>query len=291
MKCEKGIILAGGTGSRLYPLTITVNKQLMPIYDKPAIYYPLTSLMLAGIRDILIISGPQDLKAMEALLGDGRQFGLKLQYQVQESPKGLPDGFIVAEKFIDQKPVAMILGDNFFYGQGLTGVLLDCAKNVSNAHILLYSVKDPSRYGVAQIDGKENLLGLVEKPETFISSWAVTGFYFFPGDVAERAKRLKPSKRGELEITELISSYINEKKIEFYKLGRGTVWFDAGTPDALLEASNFVEVIQNRQNLLIASPEEIAWRMEFIARKEYEKLIEAMPKGIYRNSLEATFIT
>lgn len=289
MKCKKGIILAGGTGSRLYPLTIAVNKQLMPIYDKPAIYYPLSVLMLAGIDQILIISTPNDIRAMHSLLRDGRHFGLNITYKVQDQPRGLPEAFTIGEEFIEGGPVALIVGDNFFYGHGLSSTLLRIASNVSRANIFLYSVKDPSAYGVAKLssDGK-SMVDVVEKPKEYISPWAVTGLYFFPAGVSERARSLKPSARGELEITDLIRGYIQEERVDINFFNRGYVWFDVGTPDALLQASNFVEVIQNRQDILISSPEEISWRMEIITTEEYRALIEVMPKSTYRNSLQQT---
>lgn len=289
MICKKGIILAGGTGSRLYPLTIAVNKQLMPIYDKPAIYYPLSVLMLSGINQILIISSPNDIKAMQALLKDGKHFGLNITYKVQDQPRGLPEAFTLGEAFIGDGPIAMIVGDNFFYGHGLSSTLLRIASDVTKANIFLYSVKDPSAYGVAKLspDGKR-IDGIVEKPKDYISPWAVTGLYFFPAGVSERAKSLKPSARGELEITDLIRTYIEESRVDINLFNRGYVWFDVGTPDALLQASNFVEVIQNRQDILISSPEEISWRMGIISTDEYKALIEAMPKSTYRNSLQQT---
>lgn len=289
MICKKGIILAGGTGSRLYPLTIAVNKQLMPIYDKPAIYYPLSVLMLSGIDQILIISSPNDIKAMQALLKDGKHFGLNITYKVQDQPRGLPEAFTLGEAFIGDGPIAMIVGDNFFYGHGLSSTLLRIASDVTKANIFLYSVKDPSAYGVAKLspDGKR-IDGIVEKPKDYISPWAVTGLYFFPAGVSERAKSLKPSARGELEITDLIRTYIEETRVDINLFNRGYVWFDVGTPDALLQASNFVEVIQNRQDILISSPEEISWRMGIISTDEYKALIEAMPKSTYRNSLQQT---
>ncbi len=289
MKCKKGIILAGGTGSRLYPLTISVNKQLMPIYDKPAIYYPLSVLMLAGIDEILIISTPHDIQGMKSLLKDGNHFGLKITYKVQDKPRGLPEAFTLGEEFIDNEPVAMILGDNFFYGHGLSSTLLRAATDVTKANIFLYSVKDPSAYGVAKLNSQgDAMLDVIEKPKTYISPWAVTGLYFFPPDICEKAKNLEPSERGELEITDLIREYIKEDKVDINCFNRGYVWFDVGSPDALLQASNFVEVIQNRQDILISSPEEIAWRMGMIKKTEYIDLIKNMPTSTYRNSLQQT---
>jgi len=287
MKCTKGIILAGGTGSRLYPLTMTVNKQLLPVYDKPTIYYPLTTLMFAGIRDILIISSPHDLPAIEKLLGNGNHFGLKIQYKVQEKPRGLPEAFILAEDFIKGEPVAMILGDNLFYGQGFSSLVQEAAQNVDTAHVFLYTVKDPARYGVAKFKN-DKLADVVEKPKEFISPWAVTGLYFFPASVTAHAKNLKPSARGELEITDLIRHYMKEDSIKAHKLGRGNIWLDIGTPEALLQAANLIEVLQNRQNLLIASPEEIAWRMSWLSLDQYKAAIESIPQCSYRSSLEIT---
>lgn len=290
MVCTKGIILAGGTGSRLFPLTRAVNKQLLPVYDKPTIYYPLTSLMLAGIKDILIVSTPNDTPAIEKLLGDGSSFGLSLHYKVQKSPKGLPEAFTLGEDFIQNSSVAMILGDNLFYAQGLSKLLMNCAANADTAHLFLYSVKDPSRYGVAKLDEEKRLRDVVEKPTEYVSPWAITGLYFFPSDVCEKARSLKPSARGELEITDLIRLYIKDDNIVANKLGRGNVWFDVGTPDSLLEGSNFVEVLQNRQNLLIASPEEISWRMGWLSLDQYKSLIESLPNCSYKESLQATLI-
>jgi glucose-1-phosphate thymidylyltransferase len=290
MKCNKGIILAGGTGSRLYPLTRAVNKQLLPIFDKPTIYYPLTTLMLADIREILIISTPSDVEAIQNLLGNGSQFGLDLRYEIQDRPRGLPEAFIIGKDFAEGQPVAMILGDNLFYGQGFSGMLAAVARDIRKSHVFLYSVKDPSRYGVAKFDNDDRLEDVIEKPKDFVSSWAVTGLYFFPGDVSERAAALKPSARGEFEITDLIRSYIGRDGIDSHRLSRGNVWFDVGTPEALLQASIFVEVLQNRQNLLIASPEEIAWRMNFIKPDDYKKIISALPNCSYRAALEMTLV-
>ncbi len=289
MKCTKGIILAGGTGSRLFPLTVSVNKQLMPIYDKPAIYYPLSALMLAGLSEILIISSPKDITGMQSLLGDGSHFGLSIHYKVQDKPSGLPEAFTIGEEFINNEPVGMILGDNFFYGHGFSEVLINVASDIQKANIFLYSVKDPSAYGVAQLDKNgEKLIDVIEKPKSPVSQWAVTGMYFFPGDVSERCKKLKPSDRGELEITDLIKDYIKDDLVALKKFNRGYVWFDVGSPDALLQASNFVEVLQNRQDILISSPEEIAWRVGLITDQDYQNLIKDMPNSTYKNSLRQT---
>jgi glucose-1-phosphate thymidylyltransferase len=285
VEIKKGIILAGGFGSRLYPLTVASNKQLLPIYDKPVIYYPLTTLMLAGIRDILIISIPKDLIAIKSLLGSGEQFGVKFSYQEQERPNGLPEAFILGEKFIDQEPVAMILGDNFFHGHGLSGLLFDIAKNFTKTSLFTYSVEDPHRYGIVSLDKGGNVVDIEEKPIRPKSSEAITGLYYFDGSVSERSKKLKPSARGELEIVDLIKSYVQESALTVNKLGRGYVWFDAGTPKSLLEASIYVEVIQSRQGIIIASPEEVAWRMKFIDRSMLEQNIEHMPTSKYKEYL------
>ncbi len=285
MKIKKGIVLAGGSGSRLYPLTVASNKQLLPIYDKPVIYYPLTTLMLAGIREILVISTPKDLSAIEMLLGTGEQFGINILYQAQEKPNGLPEAFILGEKFIDGNPVAMILGDNFFHGHGLSEAVFNPAQNLLGAHIFTYNVEDPERYGIVVLDEKENVLDIEEKPVNPKSSLAVTGLYYFDGSVSERAKKLKPSSRGELEIVDLIKSYIVQSKISITQLSRGYVWFDAGTPKSLLDASQYVEVIQSRQGTFIASPEEVAWRMGFVSDEEFKMVLLKMPKSKYQEYL------
>jgi glucose-1-phosphate thymidylyltransferase len=285
MKVKKGIILAGGSGSRLYPLTVAANKQLLPIYDKPVIYYPLTTLMLAGIQDILIISTPRDLPALEGLLGDGSQFGLSLSYVPQEKPNGLPEAFILGEQFIKSDPVAMILGDNFFHGHGLSEAVFDATQNITGAHIFTYTVDDPQRYGIAVLDEEGKVAHIEEKPDRPKSNLAVTGLYYFDGTVSERARKLKPSQRGELEIVDLIKSYVNENKVSVTQLGRGYVWFDGGTPKSLLDASQYVEVIQSRQGINIASPEEVAWRMGFINVDHLRNTLITMPKSKYKDYL------
>lgn len=286
MNCTKGIILAGGTGSRLHPLTIAANKQLLPIYDKPVVYYPLTTLMLGGIREILIISTPKDLSSLENLLGSGEQLGMKISYILQEEPRGLPDAFILGERFIDQSPVAMILGDNFFHGHGLTDLAFEAAQKVNGARIFAYSVEDPSRYGIVTLNDRGIPVELTEKPKNPKSHFAVTGLYFFDGDVSHRAKNLKPSQRGELEIVDLIRTYMDEERLSVTQLGRGYVWFDVGTPESLLSASNYVEVIQSRQGIIIASPEEVAWRMKFINDKAFKDQVTSLPRSTYRKYLE-----
>jgi glucose-1-phosphate thymidylyltransferase len=286
MKIEKGIILAGGTGSRLYPLTIASNKQLLPIFDKPVIYYPLTTLMLAGIREILIISTPHDLPLIQTLLGDGSQLGMSFSYIAQEVPRGLPEAFLLGEKFINQQPIAMILGDNFFHGHGLSETVYDTAQNLSGGHIFTYTVEDPTRYGVVVLDKKEQILDIEEKPHHPKSNLAITGLYYFDGSVSERAKTLKISKRNELEIVDLIKSYMDERKLSISQLGRGYVWFDVGTAKSLLDASNYVEVIQARQGISIASPEEVAWRMGFIDSNKLDFNISCMPESRYSKYLK-----
>ncbi len=285
MKIEKGIILAGGTGSRLYPLTIASNKQLLPIYDKPAIYYPLTTLMLAGIRDILIISTPKDIAAIQSLFGDGTTFGIKFSYKIQVEPRGLPEAFILGEEFIEQKPVAMILGDNFFHGHGLPSIVSEASSHLNGAHIFVYPVEDPSRYGIVSFDKKQKVLSLEEKPSKPQSNYAITGLYYFNGHVSEYAKQLKPSPRGETEITDLIRYYLDQGTLNVSVLGRGYVWFDVGTSKSLLDASNYVEVIQSRQGTVIASPEEVAWRMGFIEKKAFQSHVYALPNSQYKQYL------
>lgn len=285
MTINKGIILAGGTGSRLYPLTLASNKQLLPIYDKPVIYYPLTTLMLAGIKDILIISTPHDLPSIEQLLGNGQRFGIKISYQAQEKPSGLPEAFILGETFIANEPVAMILGDNFFHGHGLPEDLTSASSNLAGAHIFTYHVEDPERYGIVVLDENETVVDIEEKPKSPKSNLAVTGLYYFDGTVAARAKKLKPSSRGELEIVDLINSYISDDNVGVSQFGRGYVWFDAGTPKSLLDASQYVEVIQSRQGVSIASPEEVSFHMKFVTPTEFKNNISSMPKSKYKNYL------
>lgn len=287
MKVEKGIILAGGTGSRLYPLTLSANKQLLPIYDKPVIYYPLTTLMLAGIKDILFISTPRDLPALEGHFGTGNTWGMNFSYKVQEKPAGLPDAFILGEKFINNQPVAMILGDNFFHGHGLTEIVYNAAQNVSGAHIFTYAVEDPSRYGVVVLDQNEAIADIEEKPMQARSNQAITGLYYFDETASYRAKQLQPSQRGELEITDLIRDYVKDGKVKVSQLGRGYVWFDVGTPQSLLNASNYVEVIQSRQGISIASPEEVSLRMGYIDIKGLQSIIKNLPQSKYRHYLNS----
>lgn len=260
----KGLILAGGHGTRLYPSTQVISKQLMPVYDKPMIYYPLSVLLLARIREILVISSPTDLPKYEELLGDGSQFGVRFQYCLQPSPDGLAQAFILGENFVGNQPSCLILGDNIFYGGGFSQTMLDCSQHKVGAKILGYRVKDPRRYGVVEMDKNMKVLGLEEKPEKPKSNYAVPGLYFYDSTVCERAKQVKPSARGELEITDLNRLYLKDEKLDVILLGRGLAWLDSGTHDSLLEASHFVQTIEKQQGQKIACLEEIAWRMGFI---------------------------
>lgn len=290
MKCERGIVLAGGNGTRLYPLNVATSKQLLPVYDKPAVYYPLTTLMLAGIKNILIISTSRDIINIKALFGSGEQFGMRFEYASQEQPSGLPEAFVIGEKFIASQPVAMILGDNFFHGHGLSQKVYEAAQKVTGGHLFLYSVENPSRYGIATIDSNQKIIEVVEKPNKTKSKLAVTGLYFFDDSVAARAKRLKKSARGETEIVDLINTYLIEKNLHFSLLGRGYVWFDIGMPKSLLDASNYVEVIQSRQGIYIASIEEVAFRMKFIDKIQLNNIINKLPAGDYRRYLESLLV-
>ena len=265
----KGIILAGGSGTRLYPLTKVTSKQLLPVYDKPMIYYPLSTLMLAGIQDILIISTPQDLPNFERLLGDGSQYGVRLSYKEQPSPDGLAQAFLIGEEFIGDEPCAMVLGDNIFYGNGFSKLLREAAANsaAGKATIFGYYVNDPERFGIVEFDAEEKVLSVEEKPENPKSNYCITGLYFYDKRVAEYAKRIKPSQRGELEITDLHRMYLEEGSLELKLLGRGFAWLDTGTMDSLAEATNFVQMIQKRQGIEISAPEEIAYINGWIDRE------------------------
>lgn len=277
----KGIILAGGSGTRLYPLTQCISKQLLPVYDKPMIYYPLSVLMLAGIQDILIISTPEDTPRFESLLGDGRQLGLSISYAVQPSPDGLAQAFIIGESFIGQDRAAMVLGDNIFYGPGFTALLRKVAARQEGATVFAYRVKDPSRFGIVEFDDMQQVLSLEEKPTNPKSNYAVTGLYFYDNKVVERAKSLEPSKRGELEITDLNRIYLEKNQLQVELLGRGFAWLDTGTFEALQQAALFIETLQNRQGFKVACPEEIAYYLKWISREELIALAEPLQKNDY----------
>lgn len=276
---KKGIILAGGSGSRLYPVTLGTSKQLLPVYDKPMIYYPLSVLMLAGLMDILIITTPEDQTNFQRLLGDGSKWGLAISYAVQPTPGGLAQAFLIGEEFISCDPCALILGDNLFYGQGLTGVLKRAAQKEEGSTIFGYSVKHPQRYGVVEFDENGRVVSLEEKPEKPRSSYAVVGLYFYDDTVVEKAKTLTPSKRGELEITDLNRLYLHEGRLDVEIFGRGYAWLDTGTHDSLLDASEFVATIQNRQGFMVSCPEEIAWRMGYITREQLQDIAKSMRNG------------
>ena len=281
----KGIILAGGKGTRLYPLTMSISKQILPVYDKPMIYYPLSVLMLANIREILIISTERDLPVFKELLKDGSELGLKLEYKVQENPNGLAEAFIIGEEFIGDDNVALILGDNIFYGSGFTGLLEEMSKIENGAAIFGYPVKDSRAYGVVEFDETGKAISLEEKPENPRSNYAIPGLYFYDNTVVEKAKNVKPSARGEIEITTVNEMYLSEGKLNVKNLGRGIIWFDTGTHEALLEASNYVEAVQKRQGFYIACLEEIAYKKGWINEKDIEKKIEGTKMNDYQKYL------
>ena len=285
MRNRKGIILAGGSGTRLYPLTLATSKQLMPIYDKPMIYYPLATLMTAGIREVLIITTPRDNEAFKNLLGDGSKWGMRIEYQIQEKPNGLAEAFIIGEDFIEDDNVALILGDNLFYGETLRKILTQANSRENESTIFGYHVDDPRRYGVVKISTDGRALSIEEKPEEPKSDFAVPGLYFYTNDVIKIAKTIQPSERGELEITSINEEYMKQNKLHVEKLGRGVAWFDTGTHDSLLETASFIQTIEKRQGLLVGSPDEIAYENGWIRRDALKKLAEQFIKTEYGKTL------
>lgn len=286
MTKRKGIILAGGSGTRLFPLTMAVSKQLLPIYDKPMVYYPLTVLMLAGIKEILIITTPQDQDKFQSLLGDGSQWGIKLEYKVQLSPDGLAQAYILAEDFLDGAPSAMVLGDNIFFGNGLPEAFAAADAQAEGATVFGYHVSDPERYGVVGFDIDGAVQSITEKPKVPRSNYAVTGLYFVDGSAPERAKQVKASSRGELEITCLLETYLNEGTLRVEKMGRGYAWFDTGTHASLLDASNFVRTLTERQGLQVGSPDEVAYRLKWITKDQLIKRAQTFEKNTYGQYLK-----
>mgnify|MGYP001387334613 FL=1 len=281
---RKGIILAGGSGSRLYPSTIAISKQLIPVYDKPLIYYPLSTLMLANIREILLISSPEHIALFEKLLGDGSALGLNISYEIQKEPKGLSEAFIIGEKFLNGDEACLVLGDNIFYGSDFMSILDEANNDPKFSTIFAYQVSDPERFGVVDFNENNHVLSIEEKPLKPRSNFAVTGLYFYPNDVSEKAKSLKPSARGELEITDLNKLYLDEKKLKVKTLSRGYAWFDTGTPESMIEASNFIHTLEKRQGLKISCPEEISLQRGFITKEDLHKSIQNI-QGEYKDYL------
>ena len=281
MTARRGIILAGGSGTRLYPITQAISKQLLPVYDKPMIYYPLSVLMLAGIREVLVINTPHEQALFKALLGDGSQWGMRIEYAVQPSPDGLAQAYLIGREFVDGKPSCLVLGDNIFHGPGLTAMLREADARATGATVFGYWVRDPERYGVAEFDGDGRVVGLEEKPAKPRSNYAVTGLYFYDGRASEFAAALKPSPRGELEITDLNRMYLDTGDLHLQRLGRGYAWLDTGTHQSLLEASNYIETIEARQGLRVCCPEEIAWNNRWIDDAQLEALAKPLSKNGY----------
>lgn len=277
----KGIILAGGTGSRLHPITLSTSKQLLPIYDKPMIYYPLSALMLAGIQDIQIITTPEDNTSFQRLLGDGSQFGIRISYATQPKPEGIAQAFLISAEFIGKDSVCLILGDNIFYGDGLTHKLQNAMRNKNSASIFCYHVNNPERFGVVEFDAQMNVISITEKPQQPKSNYVVTGLYFYPNDVLQIAATIKPSARGELEITDINNAYLTEKKLHVELLGRGYAWLDTGTPDSMLEAGHFVQTIEHRQGLKVACLEEIAFHQGWITKHNLQRRAATMSNTAY----------
>ncbi len=282
----KGILLAGGNGTRFYPATRIISKQLLPVYDKPMLYYPLTALMLAGIRDILIITWEHERALFQKLLGDGHQWGIRLQYASQDKPRGIADAFVVGEEFIGNDPVCLMLGDNILYGDRIPAQLQFAAQKTNGGTIFAYYVQDPERYGVVRFDENNRPVEIVEKPTKYLSSYAAIGLYFFDNRVVEWAKQLKPSRRGELEVTDIARMYLSEQALEVIQIGRGVAWLDMGTPSSWLEAANFIQILEHRQGLKVGCPEEVAWRMGYITSSQLLSLAEPLLKSGYGQYLQ-----